>query len=393
MIKRFDIKKVGMILLISFLFSSFTIIMIEINSKVKLEEKNNSNINKYIVSFNTNKGSKIEDILVEENTTCTIPSYPTKGGYEFIEWQLNGKKYDFSSKVTKNITLDAIWKKLENVNIYTVKFDSKGGTDIVDITINENDKVNPPATPKKEGYTFVEWQLNGKKYNFNSKVIKDIKLIAIWEKEIKYKVTFDTDGGNAINNITVLENKKVTIPTPPTKEGYTFVKWELNDKEYDFNTPLTKDITLKAIWEKDIISNTYTVSFDTSGGTSILDIKVEENKKVTIPTPPTKEGYTFVKWELNDKEYDFNTPLTKDITLKAIWEKDIISNTYTVSFDTNGGTSISDIIVNKNDIVKIPEPPTKEGHKFIEWQLNDKPYNFNTEVIDNMILIAIWEKL
>ena len=64
-----------------------------------------------------------------------------------------------------------------------------------------------------------------------------------------YTVTFDTDGGSAIEAQTVASGAVVTPPTVPTKEGYTFAGWYLEDAPYNFETPVTADITLVAKWE------------------------------------------------------------------------------------------------------------------------------------------------
>ena len=67
--------------------------------------------------------------------------------------------------------------------------------------------------------------------------------------EVKYTVTFNTDGGSAVASATVKSGEKVAKPTDPTKVGYAFVKWTLDGKDFDFNTAITKDIELKAVWE------------------------------------------------------------------------------------------------------------------------------------------------
>lgn len=65
---------------------------------------------KYTVTFDTDGGSKIASVEVKKNKTVARPEEPTKDGHEFIEWQLNGEKYNFASKVTENITLKAVWE-------------------------------------------------------------------------------------------------------------------------------------------------------------------------------------------------------------------------------------------------------------------------------------------
>jgi Listeria-Bacteroides repeat domain (List_Bact_rpt). len=107
----------------------------------------------------------------------TIPSNPVKSGYTFVEWQLNGDAYDFSTPVTSDLDLIAVYK----ADAYTVHFNSDGGTPIPSQTVNDNDFVTQPANPAKSGYTFVEWRLNGAAYNFNTPVTSDLNLIAVYK--------------------------------------------------------------------------------------------------------------------------------------------------------------------------------------------------------------------
>ncbi len=75
----------------------------------------------------------------------------------------------------------------------------------------------------------------------SSDILEDVK---------KYTVTFDSNAGSKVDSQEVLENAKATKPENPTREGYTFVEWQLNKKTYDFNEEVTKNITLKAKWAK-----------------------------------------------------------------------------------------------------------------------------------------------
>ena len=129
-------------------------------------------------------------------------------------------------------------------------------------------------------------------------------------------VTFDAKGGTpTLDAQKVEEGKTATAPTL-TKDGYTFVEWQLDDKKYDFSTPVTKDIKLVAVWKQN-----FTVTFDAKGGTPAPGAQtVVEDGTATAPTL-TKDGYTFVEWRLDGKKYDFSTPVTKDIKLVAKWKK------------------------------------------------------------------------
>ena len=210
----------------------------------------------------------------------------------------------------------------------------------------------------------------------------------------EYTVTFNSDGGSNVPSQTVKEGGLVTKPNNPVKEGYTFVEWLFNGRTYDFSKEVNSDLTLVASYQENISPEviTYEVTFDNDG---ILEkVIIEEGKTVSIPNEPTKEGYNFLYWTLNNKEYDFNSPVTKDITLVAKWEK-IVENkvTYNVIFDTDGGSRISTKVVEEGKTVTKPSNPTKNGYEFVQWQLEGKTYNFNSKVTENITLKAVWKEV
>ena len=137
----------------------------------------------------------------------------------------------------------------------------------------------------------------------------------------------------------------------------------------------------------------YTITFDTDGGTKITSIEVKDNEIVKLPEAPKKEGYKFVGWSNEEgKIITKGTKITEDLTLKAEW----ISNdaqTVTAKFDTDGGNKIDNLLIEKNKIVLLPVDPIKEGYVFVAWV--DETGNFiteNTVVKDNITLKAIWIK-
>lgn len=156
----------------------------------------------------------------------------------------------------------------------------------------------------------------------------------------KYEVKFDSKGGSIIEKITVKKNGKIDRPIDPVKDGYEFDDWYLNDKIFSFNTPITKNITLIAKWisinDTDEVKK-YNVSFNTDGGNSISTIRIEKNDTISEPEIPTKEGYNFVSWQLDGKDFDFKTKITSNIELVAKWEK--IKNDTTISNKTNTTTN------------------------------------------------------
>ena len=112
-----------------------------------------------------------------------------------------------------------------------------------------------------------------------------------------------------------------TKPADPTLKGYTFAFWYLGEDEqnataYDFNTPVTENITLTAKWN----INKYTVTFDSYGGTPVPPAQeVEYGLTATEPAAPEKTGYTFDGWYLGDEKYDFSAAVEQNITLTAKW--------------------------------------------------------------------------
>lgn len=74
-------------------------------------EENTPVVNKYTVTFNVVGGSEVSSITVNEGETISSPISPTKENYNFIEWRLNGVKFDFSTQINENIELVAIWEE------------------------------------------------------------------------------------------------------------------------------------------------------------------------------------------------------------------------------------------------------------------------------------------
>lgn len=111
------------------------------------------------------------------------------------------------------------------------------------------------------------------------------------------------------------------------------------DDAYDWNTPVTGNLVLTARWLRDEQPrpNAYTVRFDTGNGSKIDPQTVKQGGKAKKPADPTLGGYRFVGWRLDGRDYDFNTVVSKDVTLTAAWEKDTAATT-----PGNGSGSDSD---------------------------------------------------
>ena len=175
-----------------------------------------------------------------------------------------------------------------------------------------------------------------------------------------YTVTFDTDGGSEVKSQTVAYGGQAAVPVAPAKPGYTFAGWYLDGKAYDFDAPVTENLTLTANWTV----NRYTITFDTDGGSAIAPITQDYGTAVTAPADPTRTGYTFAGWT---PEIPATMP-AENMTIKAKWTV----NTYTITYDLDGGTAEGNpaSYTVESGAITLAEP-TKPGYTFTGWSGTD----------------------
>ena len=139
----------------------------------------------------------------------------------------------------------------------------------------------------------------------------------------------------------------------------------------------------------------YTITFDTQGGNKIEAIEVKVNETLVLPKNPEKEGYIFLHWvDEEDKPVSNNFKVTKDMKLIAKWAEPT-QELITVSFDTDGGSKIEDIVLIKGEPLKLPDNPIKDGYIFKNWVSKDEieiPVYDDALLSEDIVLKAIWEK-
>lgn len=327
-------------------------------------------VEKVVVTFDVDGAKTTNEIDI--NTKVSKPNNPTKEGYTFVGWLFEGSLFDFNTLIDGNITLIAAWQ----INTYTITFDVDSTKTTV--SADYNTKVSKPENPYKEGHTFKCWLLNGVEYDFDTPIKSNITLVASFEINI-YKVTFNVEGSETTINVNY--NELATKPTDPEKEGYTFTDWILNEEVFDFNTPIKNDIILVASFE----INKYTVTFDIDGTTTTQE--VEHAQKATKPSDPVKEGFNFVYWSVDGEEYDFDTQVTSDLTLVALFSY----KPYIVTFDVNGNTYTNE--VEQGNTLPKPKDPELYGHKFICWTLDGEVYDFSQVLTSDITLVAKFEQI
>lgn len=204
----------------------------------------------------------------------------------------------------------------------------------------------------------------------------------------------DSDGNYAVSGSVTpsLDNVKAT---PLNAAVHRFSMWTKNsgEKSVKPTEPITVNggstTVFKAQFEK--IPTTYTVTYtDGVDGEDIFADKVNRDLHYNDPTPnfgsdPTRDGYTFAGWEpvVADK-------VTGNATYTAKWE----AKSYTVTYNSNGGTVVKPETVTYGNKATKPTNPTRSGYTFAGWYTDNEKffnkYDFNTLVTGNIILYAKW---
>ncbi len=293
---------------------------------------------------------------------------------------------------------------LNNV-YYTVTYDTQGGSYVARRLVREGDYASYAMT-YRPGYKFLGWYLNGEMYEFNTPVRHPITLVAKWEKvedtnpddpKNKYQVNFDSNGGSYVGPQDIIEGDTAKRPTDPTKKCYEFLGWYLNGVKYDFNKPVSGNITLVARWVDDgTCRSDYNVRYDSNGGSYVESERVPEGELATRPKDPTKKCYRFDGWYTNSsltKEYNFNTPVRSDMILYAKWIDDgSCVKEHNIIFDSNGGSYVRNQTVKDGDRAYEPSDPTRNGYRFLGWYYNGSIFNFNRNIYNDYTLVARWER-
>ena len=157
-----------------------------------------------------------------------------------------------------------------------------------------------------------------------------------------YTVTFQSEGGSEVAS-QIRANTPAPRPADPTKEGYTFIGWYNGESEWDFETPVTADLTLTAKWQV----NQYTITFKPENGGQDIVIKQDYGTAITAPANPTKTGYTFAGW---DKTIPSTMP-AGDMTITAQWTENRVI-----------------VIIRPDDSKDEPDPGTI--HQWGPWRSN-----------------------
>ena len=357
------------------------------------------------VSFESDGGTSVPSATLNKGEAVSAPENPTRDGYSFAGWKTqDGALWNFTSPVTKSMTLIASWVKNDAENTATVSFDLKGGDTssyTSSVTVQKGSVLAEPMEPQRPGYDFVGWFYLGEEFDFTNKVIAgDITLIAHWTLAT-YAISYDLQGGTleapVVEYTTLAE---AAIPNP-ARNGYKFLGWTyegVSAPVISLVLPIGSygDIKLVASWE--LIE--YSINYELSGAVLPGTEKEEEipegapegtpeetpeaelivfppsynveSESFAIPTL-TKEHYEFLGWQVNGEgEPVFNLVIEKgsfgDLNLVAVFKP----VEYKISYELGEGAVNNEsnplYVTAESEAVTLLAP-TFAGYKFVGWQI------------------------
>ena len=198
--------------------------------------------------------------------------------------------------------MTAYYEDIPEPDYSTITFKTGGGTKVSSITLQPGEAVTTPDNPTRIGYTFAGWSPAVP----DTMPDDDLTVTAQWTPN-RYTITFDTGRGSAVTPITQDFGTHIDAPASPVLTGYTFAGW---DSELPATMP-AHDMTLSAVWT----INSYTLTFDTDGGSELPPRTGIYGASVVLPDPPVKDGFVFDGW---DKEIPSTVPAVH-MTVKALW--------------------------------------------------------------------------
>jgi uncharacterized repeat protein (TIGR02543 family) len=385
-----------------------------VNGTIYFEDRYNKYIRSirpvYNITYegNGHTGGTLPDtqrVLGHKPATIASQGELVKKGHTFLKWNTaaDGSDNDYAAgdslTLTADLTLYAIWG-IEKYNlIYNAGTNgtlTSGGLTKQTVIRNENVLYNttiddPVIAEPNSGYGFGGWDDGEENASRQDTAIFSFGVTANFLKE--HTVTFVTYDGTAISQQFVLDDRLLTLPTPPIYGDIPFDGWYTDAERtmrFDESTKITSDRTLYANW-----ATKYTVSINAHNGAEESNISVTEATYMSPIPDPVRTGYTFQGWYIDNdiitQAFDFTTtPITGDISLHAKWK----INSYTVTFATYGGTAIDSQTVNYKELVSGPVTTAREGYSFVGWYTDadfDTPFDIaNTAITSDVPLYAKW---
>ncbi|MDR2591697.1 MAG: InlB B-repeat-containing protein [Chitinispirillales bacterium] len=365
--------------------------------------------NGHVITFNKNggDGDAPNTIVVMHEGVLRLPGNGnlTKNGYTFGGWSStpsnSGNLYSAGEtyRAYGDIILYARW----NAPAYTITFNANGGTvSPTSAATNSSGYLNIDLpTPTRSGYTFDGWYTSssgGTRVTTGYAFTGNTTIYAQWTTTspgTSYTITLNANGGTLAGGSTVTtgtNGKLSSLPSNPTRSGYTFNGWYTSATGGSMITTdhtFTSNSTIYAQWTSAI---TYTITFNANGGSvSPTSGTTNTNGNLTSLPTPARGGYTFNGWYSSatggsriTTDYQF----TGNTTVYAQWAQIIIT------FSPNGGTvdRTSAPVGEDGTLADLPTP-TRLGYTFIGWtDPNGEEVSLTTVFLASVTIRAQWEQ-
>ncbi len=327
--------------------------------------------NTYRVTFKNEDGSDISSNLYLEGATITAPEAikPSDGtyNYTFAGWDSEVTAVDcnktYTATYTSNLIVTGITASYSGNIIQGNKIDPSK----ISLSMNYANNSSEPINAGIVEYWYQDLQIQDP-INYVFEVVGPLDIIvkyngfeATMRVNVVYEdfeISYDLVDGEVATANPVEYNKGTETFTlvNPTKVGYTFAGWTGTDLD---EATLVVTITQGSSGDRSYVAtwtiNTYTVIFNSDGGSAVESETVEYNTTVAEPTAPTKAGYTFEGWYVGQTEFDFDTLITEDVTLIAKW-----TEVSTGGNDNDGGDATPPVSDSDSDSDDVTPPPTNE---------------------------------
>lgn len=342
-------------------------------------------LTQYNVIYNTNGGTTTiqgTPSYTIETSNFVLPTV-AKNDYTFVDWTYNGNSVNPTALPTtadrvasKDMTFVATWTPIS----YKVVYDVAGGTAIQDGSYDIETGISSLPTPQREGYVFDGWYRGNQKVTSIPAGTGDVTLKAHWT-EISYTLSFKTNNGTSLADISYTKTQPETLPSGLTKEGYMFGGWFLDEnftgsklEAVPFPAGTAGQTNIPVMVYAKWTPTPYTIIFNTNGGSDQDALRYTiETETFKLPTRTTKAGYTLVGWYIDEDLTEPYGEVVKgthgDFTLYAKWEL----AQYTIEYELYGyGNNPPDAVTcyNIEKEVKLPTPQ-RDNFTFVGWHKDD----------------------
>ena len=340
--------------------------------------------NSYTITFLNEDGTEIETKTLKYEQEYSF-SEQSKTGYAF-GWYDGDEKFTQLSgiwTITESKTLKATWTANSNtaykVEHYIEKLDGSYELKDTDNLTGTSDTNIKPETKTYIGFTAPVTQ--------TVTVLPDgSQVVEYYYTRNNYAVSFDSNGGNIVQPVTIKYGESYRLPEP-TRTGYTFIGWYDGDDAFEANGTwsIVENVALKAEWTANT-DTTYKVEHYIEKLDGMYEIKDTDNLTGTSDSEvtPVIKNYT-----------GFTAPVTQTVTVlpngSQVVKYYYTRNSYTVSFDSNGGTTVQSVTIKYGQSYSLTESE-RTGYTFVGWYDGDDAFELNGtwSIVENVTLKAEW---